>query len=97
MTIYYNSIGIMLNNECNAKCEICCFDCSANDKSIIDMSAIKRYIKSSKDIKEIKAIGISGGEPFQDYTRLFEIVEYSFECGKNISIITNGGWHKVIV
>lgn len=82
----------MLNNECNAKCEICCFDCSANDKSIIDMSAIKRYIKSSKDIKEIKAIGISGGEPFQDYTRLFEIVEYSFECGKNISIITNGGW-----
>lgn len=88
----YNSIGVMLNRECNANCEICCFECVNGDKKIIDINAIKTFIKTAKNVNEIKSIGISGGEPFLAYNELIEVIKCAHECNKNISIITNGSW-----
>lgn len=90
----YKTLGFSLHRKCNASCDMCCFECNPNSKEVLDYKRIKEYIAESKEIEDIKTISFTGGEPFLEYEKLYDLVSFSKECNKHTACITNAYWAK---
>ncbi|MCL2399697.1 MAG: radical SAM protein [Defluviitaleaceae bacterium] len=88
----YTSVGYQLTDSCNAKCKICCTSSPLQDGRRLDIELILNSIDSTKDIKSINTIGITGGEPFLYIDDVLAISEASSKIGHRISVTTNAFW-----
>ena len=89
----YNSIGIMLTNQCSANCRMCCLE-NKNRKEELSIQEVKAFLKNIVQDDRIKNIVFSGGEVFLENVRekLVLLVEYYKKQGKGISAETNAFW-----
>lgn len=90
--LHYATVGISLTNKCTAKCSICCLNSTPESDEVINLEIVERYILSTKNITQIKAIGFSGGEVFLEYDKLKYLMQVASSVGKVSTIITNCLW-----
>ncbi|MDO4333153.1 MAG: radical SAM protein [Eubacteriales bacterium] len=90
--MHYENMGILLTNQCTAKCDICCFSCSPTQKEWLPFDKVIEYIRQADKISEITQIGFSGGEPFLDFSSLLTYVKEVKKGGKICSITSNAFW-----
>ncbi len=90
----YKTLGFSLHRKCNASCQMCCFECNPESQESLDIMSVKKYIEESKYIEDIKTISFTGGEPFLDFEKLYNLVAYSKKCNKQAACITNAYWAK---
>lgn len=88
----YSNIGIVITRKCNAKCRICCFECSPSREEIIDVDAVEKFIESSRDEKRIETISFSGGEATLHMEVLKKLVSKAIEADKSVTLLTNASW-----
>lgn len=92
-------VNFLLTNRCNFNCDYCCnnFSHSSEDLDpLLAVSFLKDYIKFQQEnniqLKSIRQIVFSGGEPSLNHTTLFEVLRYlkkeQIECVPYIT--TNG-------
>lgn len=88
----YSSVGILLTENCNAKCKMCCDSRGEVKGKTLSLSEINTILENIKECKEINSIGITGGEPLL-YPDLVEYI-LNFDYGRplNFTIKTNGFW-----
>ena len=90
--MYFNAMAIVLTRKCNANCDICCFSCSPENNEKMEITDALNFIRQAAEIKSIRIVGVSGGEPFLFYDDLLKIAK---ECKKNYlqcACTTNGFW-----
>lgn len=92
----YNYLAILLTENCNAKCKMCC-DCRGEVKGhTLTYDELDIILSKVKDYEEIKTIGITGGEPML-YPELCEyIFNYEYDRKMKFTVKTNGFWGRNI-
>ncbi len=106
LSILPSNLEIYLTNKCNLKCSYCSSSSIVNKsgqtlafsqvKMAVDLFVshinLKTIASAGGDIKRIRTIGITGGEPFIEFDLLKNIVDYIFSKYKwlQISVATNG-------
>ncbi len=92
----YNHIGLLLTENCNARCKMCCDKRGQVKGHTLTREELNLILKRIRDYTPIESIGITGGEPML-YPDLVEyLFQYDFGRIMNFSIKTNGFWgaHK---
>lgn len=92
--MHYNNVGIIMTNQCNAACEICCFGCNPANADVIDESFMLACIKQISEIPEIMTIAFSGGEPFLFPDLLLKGVQCAKQHQRGTAVATNGFWGR---
>ena len=92
MRMNYHCLAIIYTTICNAQCDMCCFDCSPDNKEKMNLEMAKRIVSDVADMQEITTIGLAGGEIFLFYEEIIELIRFIKNRGKKISITTNGFW-----
>lgn len=92
----YNYLAILLTENCNAKCKMCC-DCRGEVKGYtLTYSELNTILSKVKGYKNIGTIGITGGEPML-YPELCEyIFNYNYDRNMKFTLKTNGFWGRNI-
>lgn len=88
----YNHIAILLTENCNARCRMCC-DCRGEVKGhTLTTEELDIILKQINDYPFAETVGITGGEPML-YPELCEyIMNYNFKRKMRFTIKTNGFW-----
>lgn len=90
----YDSCGILLTENCNAKCKMCCDSRGRVIGKTLSKNEIDIILNNIKECKEITTVGITGGEPML-YQNLVEyIFDYDFERNMKFTLKSNGFWGK---
>ena len=90
----FNHVGVLLTENCNAHCKMCCDNRGEVCGKTLSSDELDKILNNIKECKQIKAIGVTGGEPML-YPHLIEqIMLFDFEREVKISIKTNGFWGK---
>jgi len=90
----YNSVAILLTENCNASCKMCCDSRGRVRGKTLSKSEIETILSNINDCPTIQTIGITGGEPML-YPDLCEyIFNYPFDREVSFTIKTNGFWGK---
>ena len=87
-------VCIIMTDQCNASCQICCFRCSPSNRNVIDETLMLQIIDQAKEHGNVEYIGFSGGEPFLYYELLKTGLDYAHKSGFKTSVATNGFWGK---
>lgn len=87
-------VAILLTDQCNAQCSMCCFSCSPQKKQVADEQVMREIIKQASAMPNIKKVGFSGGEAFLQYDSLLRLTKFASELGLRTSVTTNGFWAK---
>lgn len=88
----YNSCGILLTENCNAKCKMCCDSRGRVVGKTLSKEELDLILDNIKECKTIDVVGITGGEPML-YPELIEyIFNYDFGRSVDFTIKTNGFW-----
>lgn len=84
--------SILMSYSCTIACSHCCFGCRPNDRTPI--IATEDAVRVLSDFHRLdRNIHIAGGEPFQNYERLIEIVRAAYAEGVSPHFIeTNASW-----
>lgn len=53
-------VAILLTDQCNAQCSMCCFSCSPQKKQVADEQVMREIIKQASAMPNIKKVGFSG-------------------------------------
>lgn len=61
---FFKELSIELTKQCALKCIYCSSDAAIEKEDQLELQKIKQVIESVKKIHRIKAISLSGGEPF---------------------------------
>lgn len=80
-------INLHVTQRCNYRCRYCFAHFS--DSEDLPLELWKRIIDNIKQSGEIDAINFAGGEPVL-YKGFHELMEYAYQQGFRLSIITNG-------
>lgn len=88
----YTTLAFTLYRKCSAACAMCCFSSNPRCSETLDINRVKEYIDESEQIKEIKTVSFTGGEPFMEYESLVDLVSYAAHKGKRVTTITNAYW-----
>lgn len=88
----FNKLAIVMTDKCSASCDVCCFACSPGGKHTLSNALMKDAIRQASEMKEIQAVGFTGGEPFMVYDQLVECCAYAKSQGLKITVNTNGFW-----
>ena len=88
----YNSCGILLTENCNAKCKMCCDSRGRVIGKTLSKEELKLILDNIKECETIDVVGITGGEPML-YPELIEYI-FNYDYGRNVgfTIKTNGFW-----
>lgn len=90
----FNHVGVLLTENCNAHCKMCCDNRGEVCGKTLSSDELDKILNNIKECEQIKAIGVTGGEPML-YPHLIEqIMCFDFERDVKISIKTNGFWGK---
>lgn len=87
-----DTVAILLTDQCNAKCSMCCFSCSPDNRDVVDIETIKSIIEQAATLNGINTVGFSGGEVFLQYNLLADMVKYASSLGLRTTCTSNGFW-----
>lgn len=90
----YNSCGILLTENCNAKCKMCCDSRGHVRGKTLSIEELTLILENIKECKSINVVGVTGGEPML-YPDLIEYI-FNYDYGREMAftIKTNGFWGK---
>jgi len=90
----YNYLAIILTENCNACCKMCCDSRGIVRGKTLNFTEINTILSQVKNYSYIDTIGITGGEPML-YPDLCEyIFNYNYDKNMKFTIKTNGFWGK---
>ena len=88
----FRSIAILITENCNAKCKMCCDSRGLVCGKTLSETELLHILKNIKECTYVNHIGITGGEPLL-YEKLLDIIfNFDFEREISISIKSNGFW-----
>lgn len=88
----YDHIAILLTENCNARCKMCCDSRGEVRGHTLSIDELNIILKQIKDYPFAKTVGITGGEPML-YPELCQyIMNYDFGRKMEFTIKTNGFW-----
>lgn len=90
----YNSIGILITEDCNARCKMCCDSRGLVRGKTLSMNELDIILENIKQCEEIHTIGITGGEPLLYPDLIEHILNYDYGRKVEKTIKTNGFWGK---
>lgn len=90
----YNHLGILLTEDCNARCKMCCDSRGLVRGKTLTEDELNKILNNVRECKQINAIGITGGEPLLYPELIDQIMNFDFDRDIMISIKTNGFWGK---
>lgn len=85
-------LAIILTDQCNAQCSMCCFGCSPYNKNVAGEDTVVTLIKQAAQMPNIKKVGFSGGEAFLQFELLKKMTKLASDLGLKTSCTTNGFW-----
>lgn len=86
----YEKVGILLTENCNASCRMCCDSRGIVSGKTVSEQELDLILERIKAVDSISTIGITGGEPLL-YPELVEhILNYDFGRYMSFTIKTNG-------
>jgi MoaA/NifB/PqqE/SkfB family radical SAM enzyme len=91
----WRNAGLLLTYKCNAKCELCYYNCSPKQDGLMPVEMAIAAWQSLKELAGDSAkVHITGGEPFLYWEHLVEILRESkkHNFGPVDMIETNGFW-----
>ncbi|MDK2802859.1 MAG: radical SAM protein [Oscillospiraceae bacterium] len=88
----YNHIALLLTEDCNARCKMCCDSRGTVKGHTLTIDELNTILRNIKDYTSIETIGITGGEPML-YPELVEYI-FNYDYGRKLdfTIKTNGFW-----
>jgi len=93
---FYNTmhgvLGVYITNKCNIRCAHCCTDSSPDSQTLLNVMELQDSIKESFIYSNIKAIHVSGGEPFLKLRLLQLLGQQVQSLGLSYAINTNAFW-----
>ena len=90
----YNHAAIMVTENCNAKCKMCCDSRGRVEGITLSMDDIDLILDNIKNYKYISSIGLTGGEPMLRRDICEYIMNYNFGRIIRFTIKTNGFWGR---
>lgn len=88
----FDSCGILLTENCNAKCKMCCDSRGMVRGKTLSMEELEQILFNIKECEYMTTVGVTGGEPML-YPDLIEyILNYDFGRPMKFTIKTNGFW-----
>ena len=94
MKTIISKLAVGMTDKCSAACDMCCFGCSPQGKHTLSNELMKDVIRQAGEIKEIRGVGFTGGDPFMVFDQLLECSAYAKSVGLHVSVNTNGFWGK---
>ena len=86
------SLAFIMTNKCNAACRMCCFSCSPQNNTLLNIGLMKDYIRQAYEIGTFKTIAFSGGEAMLYYEQLRDCIAYAHSFGFDTTLVSNGFW-----
>ncbi len=83
------TINYHITKPCNMKCKHCFSEFHEMTEDWLDVPQAKDIISKIANLKSVRKINFSGGEPTL-HPNILEIVQFAKKCGLETSIITNG-------
>jgi MoaA/NifB/PqqE/SkfB family radical SAM enzyme len=90
----FDNIGIVLTNQCNAQCSMCCFECGPDKDFVLDEKLVFDIIEQASHITGIKRIGFTGGEAMLFPDLLMKAMEFAKRHSLDVTLTSNGFWAK---
>jgi len=88
----YDSCGILLTENCNAKCKMCCDSRGRVVGKTLSKDDIDLILSNIKECEEITTVGITGGEPMLYQDLVEYIFDYNFDRNMKFTLKSNGFW-----
>lgn len=88
----YSSCGILLTENCNAKCKMCCDSRGHVRGKTLSIHELDLILHNIKECPSINRVGITGGEPMLYPDLVEHIINYDYGRKVAITIKTNGFW-----
>lgn len=88
----FNNVAILLTENCNARCEMCCDSRGRVVGKTLDINEIDLILENINNVKSINHISLTGGEPMLYKEMVEYILNYKFNRNISISLKTNGFW-----
>jgi len=79
----YNSCGILLTENCNAKCKMCCDSRGRVIGKTLSKEELDLILDNIKECETVDVVGITGGEPML-YPELIEYI-FNYDFGRQVS------------
>lgn len=92
----FDNIGIVLTDDCNARCEMCCAgrpELQANQHTLTP-DELDLILGRIREQESITYVGLTGGEPMIHQDLVQQVCDYDFGRPISISIKTNGSWGR---
>lgn len=92
----YKGCGILLTENCNAKCKMCCDSRGLVRGKTLTMEELDVILTNIKECPSINLIGVTGGEPMLYPELVDHIINFDYGRKVGVTIKTNGFWGKNI-
>ncbi|MFH1725908.1 MAG: radical SAM protein [Elusimicrobiota bacterium] len=84
----------VITDRCPVECDSCCFACSPRKRARLPLPVMLDYIGQAKETGRIRAVAVSGGEPFLHYGDVLKLARAARKNGLAFRTITNGYWAR---
>jgi MoaA/NifB/PqqE/SkfB family radical SAM enzyme len=91
-TVFQAVLGIYLTNKCNIECRHCCVSSGPRESSHLSLTEILPQVAELVGNGTVRALHVSGGEPFLYRDDVHEIAEVGAQANIPVAINTNGFW-----
>lgn len=81
-----------MTDKCNAACRMCCFSCSPEKDTLLDIGLMKDYIGQAKKIGTFRTVAFTGGEAILYYEQLKSCIACAHGLGFEATLVSNGFW-----
>lgn len=88
----YNSVALLLTENCNAQCVICCDSRGVVRGDTMTIENLELLLGEISRCEQIKYIGVTGGEPMLYPNLVEKVIHYDYSRKMNVSLKTNGFW-----
>jgi MoaA/NifB/PqqE/SkfB family radical SAM enzyme len=91
---FLSNLGLMLTYKCTTACPHCVVEAGPHRKEEIRFDQFTTWIEQARNYRGGYMVGLAltGGEPFYIIDKLTQVVEYGYQHGFLISVVTNGFW-----
>ncbi|MFB3765388.1 MAG: radical SAM/SPASM domain-containing protein [Methanotrichaceae archaeon] len=91
---FLKSIGLAVTYQCPISCAHCIVRAGPHRRDWLNLEEAFRWIKQIASYRNghIKMLSLTGGEPFQDLSRLENISSFAKSKGLIVSAVTNAYW-----
>jgi len=89
---YAADLCVLLTEKCNIRCRHCISDCSPARADDLDSDTLESFVRQAAQLRFVRSVTFSGGEPFVDVLRLERAISLCRECGLAVAVTTNGFW-----